>query len=410
MKMGGANLIKHQLYRGRNAELNGLFIYMAVRSFSLSLISIYIPIYLYTTGFGMRGVLAYFFFLYLFESILQTPAIYLIKKYGSRVSLLLSTPVLVINLWMLSSIGKYHWPLWLVALSGASMLSLFWMAYHYDFVKAKTCFKTSREVGVLNIIVAIASALGPLLGGLVAFHLGFSVLFYIPLILLSLGSLVLLYKPRNRTYESDFDFKGVKLSKIKKDLTANFGTGWEAEVTAFYWPLFVFITIGSYQKVGAIITAGLISTILLTLWVAKKSDAGEKKRYIELGGYLSVILYVLQAFIQNVLHVFALDLANNFSRSIKTTPYTAEYYLRATETKPGVYIYLMELSVNIARFLLASFLFLLTFVLTDKGVLIVAFTFAAVGAILVMKMPLSKTDRAELKNQSIKLMPRPVRR
>src|SRR3990172_1971196 len=137
----------------KNRELNELYVSLAIRAFSLSLIGVFFPIYLYKIGYP------------LFSS-----------KYGIKHSILISIPFLIGFFFLLYSIGTYNVPLILLALFDGISTAMFWVPYHIDFAKFSSKKNRGKQIGVAAITASVISVLGPIAGAGILVFAGFKVL------------------------------------------------------------------------------------------------------------------------------------------------------------------------------------------------------------------------------------------
>ena len=63
LHLGGHDLIKYHHFRVKLTELNEMYFIMSARSVALSMIGIFIPIYLYNLGFPLHIIFFYYAFL-----------------------------------------------------------------------------------------------------------------------------------------------------------------------------------------------------------------------------------------------------------------------------------------------------------------------------------------------------------
>jgi hypothetical protein len=167
----------------------------------------------------------------------------------------------------------------------------------------------------------------------------------------------------------------------------------------------------SYESVGAITSAALVVTVVVTYYISKKSDQGKRITYLKIGGLLNGIISIIKAFTASVLQAYGVSVAKSFASSIQAAPFCSEYYIHADEEKRSEYIFLMESAVDLARISFFLLLFGLSFVLPIKTVLVTGLVIGGFGAFLSTIMPPAKCEICgPIKNKRIKLTPRPVKR
>lgn len=411
MKISDTQLLRHHYFRIRYTELNELYLAMSIRSLGGSLIAVFAPIYLYLSGVSIRSLMLYFLMMNLSEAFFEYFSARSIKKFGPKHLIAMSMPIQIIHFWLLYTIPTYHWPLWIVGFMTGFMQAIFWQPYHYDFSRAKHRKKSAREVSKIHIALAILGAIGPLIGGFVASRFGIGYVFATVIVLIGAAIIPLFKTSEKFISPGKFDLKKLKILTIKRDLVSYIGNGWEVTVGTVFWPLFIFFIVKSYETVGALTSIALLISIVITYFVGKGADHQDRQKYIKYGGTFNGLVYLLQTLAYTAIHVMMANLARSFAQSVFTAPFTSEYYLHADEESRSEYMYAMETAIDLGRIFLFGLMYILTFVLATKWVLVTALVFGGIGSFLTTLMPPAKCEICQpIKNKTIKLTPMPVKR
>jgi hypothetical protein len=411
MHQSGHNQIRHHFFRVRYTELNEIFAYMSLRSFAIALISIFIPIYLYKMGFTLAELMLFYVSIYVVELLAEYLVANLIKKVGPKHLMALSIPLLITHFAQLLTLNIISWPILSMGITGGLALSLFWQSYHYDFSRSKHREKTSAEIGKLYIVNAVLGASAPFIGGFIATKFNISWVFTTAIILFIIAVAVLFKTKDNNFRRGTLTLSNIRIREIARDLLAYGGSTIEVSSAGVIWPLFLFLLVKSYESVGAITSAALVVTVVVTYYISKKSDQGKRITYLKIGGLLNGIISIIKAFTASVLQAYGVSVAKSFASSIQAAPFCSEYYIHADEEKRSEYIFLMESAVDLARISFFLLLFGLSFVLPIKTVLVTGLVIGGFGAFLSTIMPPAKCEICgPIKNKRIKLTPRPVKR
>jgi MFS family permease len=401
---GSSQSISHHFWRLKYTELNEIFAFMSLRSFALSLVSIFIPIYLYVSGYGFNGLATFYLVMFTVELIFEFPVAVFIKRFGPKHLIALSTPFLLTHFMMLLTIKNYNWPLWSLAFTGGLSLALYWQSYHYDFSRAKHRKKTSIEIGKLYITVAILGVLAPFVGGLIATKFGIEWVYGAVIIILTSG-IGILFKTTDTNFRpGKLNFGNIKLGEISGDMIAYGGYMIEACASLQIWPLFLFLIVRSYEKVGLVTSTALLVTIITTYYVSKNSDRNGRMQYLRSGGFLSGIVSFLKIFVVSLPQAFGINIFKSFANSIQASPFVSEYYIHADEESRSEYIYLMESANDLSKIFLYGFLLVLLLFLPEDSVIIIGLLMGAIGAFVSMLMPPAKCEICgQIENKKIKL-------
>ncbi len=315
----------------KNRELNELYAAISIRTFAMTLAGIFIPIYLYQIGYSFQSIFLFFAWIAFFNLLSLFPTAKVVSKYGLKHSMLFSMPPLIIFFLMLYSLEIFNWPLWTIAIFGGICTSLYWLAYHTDFVHSSEKKSRGKQIGLSRILMSSAGAIAPLVGGLILTAFGFKVLFIITSLLLLVSTFPLfmskeIHEPAKFSFQNFF--QGHKL----RNISGYMGFGIENRLAAVIWPLFIFVFIleESYLTLGGISTAVFAFTVISTLAISKSSDINRRK-VLKTGSVFTAIIWFAKSFIVTPLQVFIVDSLQGVSRSALHIPFDAINYDKAKE-------------------------------------------------------------------------------
>ena len=342
----------------KNKELSELYASIAIRAFALSLIGIFIPIYLYQTGYSFSAIFLFFAFAAFFKAIFIFPASKISHRFGLKHSMLASMPFLIIALVLLFSVESFYWPLWFIALILGIHSSLFWFSYHTDFSKFSQKKSRGKQVGFSKIMVAISSAFGPITGGLIIAFFGFKFLFVIVSFLL-ISSTFPLFLSKEIHEPVKFSFKGLFKQQKPKNILAYLGKGIEVNIGTIVWPLFVFIVIlgEKYVSLGALSSVVIVFSIATTFIVSKFSDLN-LKGLLKMGSLANSVVWFAKSFVVTPVQVFIADAFYGVSVTSMSISFDAINYNKTNKNNRSKIILERELYISIGG---ALFLFVLSF-------------------------------------------------
>jgi hypothetical protein len=392
---------QHQIFRLKKTELNEIYTVMSIRSFIIGMIGIFIPIYLFTLTHQVRTVILLYLLMNLFEAFLEYPSALILAHLGPKHNIAFSLPILVFHFWQLWTLPVYHWPIWSMALTGALTLALFWEGYHFDFSRSKSKTKATKQVSRMYITIAILSAIAPFIGGTIAAKFGFHALFGLVTALL-LFAVTPLFKGKEQHIHRKFNVLKLRRKKFLGQALSYWGTGIEASTNANFWPLYVFLLVPNYQTIGLVTSTALLLTIFVTYIVGKTADQRGKTSYIKLGSSITAITYFVKAFANDIFQVFGLNLITAVSHPIFASPYICEYYLHADEDYRHEYIFLMELMCDTGRVVFFGILYIASFYLSTKNLLVAGLLLGGASTFLIGLMPDSRCE-ARVDNKEIKV-------
>lgn len=186
-------------------EVAELYIAVAIKTFALSMISIFEPLYLYKLGFSISQILFFYiatYFLYFFIVPLGGK---IINRFGFEHSIFFSIPFCILYFLALYLISIYPFFIFIAPVFSIIYKTLYWLSYHANLSKYGVEEERGKEVGALNVIDLLFGAIGPLLGGLIIVSFGFNILFIIVACILFV-SIIPLFSTKENFVSKDFFF------------------------------------------------------------------------------------------------------------------------------------------------------------------------------------------------------------
>jgi len=345
----------------KNRELNELYASIAIRSFAISLIGIFIPIYLYQIGYSFSLIFFFFALAALFKLFIF-PSAKISYKIGLKHSMLLSMPFLIIFFVLMFSLERFNWSIWFVTIFLGIHTALFWFSYHTDFSKFSIKKSRGKQVGTAKIVVALASVLGPVAGGLILAFFGFKVLFILVSFLL-IASTFPLFLSKEVHEPLKFSLRGFFRKQKIKNVLAYMGNGIESRIGTIIWPLFVFIFIfgEKYVSLGALSSVALTFSVLSTFIISKFSDLN-LKNLIKGGAIFNSVVWFAKSFVVTPVQVFISDAFYGISATSMYISFDALTYNKANKINRANIIIQREVYISLGG---ALFLFVLAF-FTDQ--------------------------------------------
>ena len=343
-----------------NRELNELYITVAIRSFALAMITIFIPIYLLNIGYPLPTVLIFFAIASLTQVVFTMPAASIAAKYGFKHAIFFSTPLLILFYLLLYTQGHVFWILPLLAVIAGISNSLFWLSYHVDFSLFSDKKKRAQEVSFAKVSSLIFHVLGPIVGGFLVVLLGFQFLFVLVSILLLLSVIPLFFSKDVQTTKR-YSIKDVFRGQTKRNFFTFFGCGIDTGVFLVFWPLVVFFAVykNSYTGLGMISSLGLFAAMV---WILIIGRIGNKyQRFmLRIGGVANSVVWMLKTIFLGPIQMLILHPLHGIAQATIAVPFQAITYDKANKSKILKFIMFREMTIHMGR----VFLFLVMAMVT----------------------------------------------
>jgi MFS family permease len=364
---------------------------MAIRTFALSIISIFVPIFLYKIGYSILEIIVFEIVLYAIVFLMFLLGVKLSNKIGIKHTILLSVPFAIATFVILKYLDYGSGLLYLIAAADATSRGLFWAAMHLNFSEASDKKKEGVQVGLFHSISATLAIVAPLVGGLLATYAGFGLTFIIVSVIL-FASAVPLFFTKDRKSTMQYSVKElVNRKHITNDL-AYLGTSFRFVGAGVFWPLFIFISGIKVVAIGSIYTVVHIFRAITTIIVGKSCDKHNKGTFVKIGAIIHGTSIMVRGFVTGIIGVGAVTIWGGIGNPILDVPFEAEVYQQSKKNH-ALEIMIREFYLFIGRLLFLAMCFFLFLVFSVKIAFIVLFIVAGSGSILQMTAELNKKPK-----------------
>jgi len=360
-----------------NRELSEIYLSFMIRSFCISLISIFVPVFFYQQGFPLKAIFGYYVINAFLITIGVPFATKLVGKIGFKRSMMISAPFQIIMLILLQMVNSTSFPIYYIAIFQSITTLLYWPAYEMDFAKSSDKKNRSSEFAVMKIIAFMMTALAPILGAVIIFFFSYNVLFIAVALMLLVAPLPLFM---SKEMHEPFNVKLIDIFKEMrfKRYPAFFSEGILYMAEVIIWPLFIFISLKSVLSVGLINTIMIFLMSLITMAIGRISDNGNKKRLMRVGSFIHSLSWFLRTLIQSISYFAAISAFSGVTYMMVHIPYSARFYNRASKKNMATVIAGREMVQYAGRLFIMLLLyltsdFLLAFIVT--GISTISFIF-----------------------------------
>lgn len=368
--------LKHH-HLSRRGEITAA---LTLKSFGLSFISIFIPIYLYNLGYSLQSILLFFAIDYGTRAILMPFMGVYVSRFGPKHGLILSAVLNVVLIVMLASLDAMRWPLYILAVISGLTAGLHFLSSHIDLALVEGRKNVGRKVGQLTQTVLVATAIGPLLGGYIGSIYGLSVSLVIACAIVMASILPLLANKEPHS-KIRVRFKDFPVRAILPDIVAIAGRGIDNRSANILWPLAIFLILGSIAEVGAF-TSLTFLVVILTARAATRFADIYPRQLIKYGSAGSALLHFGRIAVGGPASVLLINIAEGMAHWIGMIPFQAELIKRARKTDTVIYFTLLEIGNNLVSTLFWMVLIFLSFYLSLEQTLAAGFFLASLGVLL----------------------------
>lgn len=355
---------------------------MSLKTFGVSLVGVFVPAYLYTLGYSLEKILLYFLVRELIELVMVLPTTSAMKWFGVKRTFILGCFLTIGNLYLLYILADSPSVFLATAVAEGLAISLFFLPYHFLFSAAVTKKDGGTQLGLMDIIVCIVAALGPLIGGFIAEATSLQMVLLIALAFVVIATFPLIRSKDNHHLKNVRYIRPLKMLN-SRDSVSNMGFGVTEMVATIIWPLFIYLTVKNFAVMGVIVSISILVVIFMDIIVGKMTDNGGKANLLKYGSYGSAVTHGFRFAGTSVVGIWIINFASDITHTLFRIPWTAEFYMHASAKERASYIAAMEFAVCVGRTALWLCLFVLAGILPEKALFFSAFVLGAMGSLLV---------------------------
>lgn len=374
------------------SELSELYIVAMLRNFSLSMVGIFVPIYILQLGYPLSDVMLFYTIFYS-SGVLGINELTgrLIARFGPKHIMRISFVVHIVFLIMMATLSIYYWPIIFLAVTFRISSVFYYLSHHVDFSKVKHHDHGGKELSYLNILERIGGVTGPLAGGVLATFFGGQVIMFVAAGMLMCSMIPLMLTGEPVKTHQKFRYRDLNFKKAKRALFISAVINTENSIALWMWPAYMsaFIFVSQpYIKLGIVTAIGLSVSILAALVVGRLVDNKKGYELIKVGSIANSLIHVSRLFVTNITGVIFVNTMHDSASVASRMAYFKGFY-DSTDDFPGYRIAYLTLSEN-AMDLMRSIVWagltiaVLVFSNNQQTVLKIGFLIAALCSLLVL--------------------------
>lgn len=350
---------------GHKTSLEALYVTEALRNFGLSLVGVFVPVYIYQLTGNFFWLPAYLIVFSLSVLLFTFPFATVLRRIGIFDSVFLSNVIRLVFLGSLLYAPQFLPLLFFAAVLEGLLIPSYWVPYHFIYSKEGKIGAFGRQIGLMGILATIVAFPAPLLGGLIISQFGFTVLYLLGMAIVLLSSFPLAWGKDHLGVES-FSPGKVVLGMFAKEYRPIFlglaALRVEAVVGGFLiFPIFVYLVANSFTALGGITSALTLVWLLTTGPIGALVDRLGPRKSLWIGAGTTAGFWGVVGFAASIPAVFALALARSvFAPFLGITP-DAVIYTLAQSRKVFEFILQREFSLHFGGLLAAVVIAILWF-------------------------------------------------
>jgi len=276
-------------------ELAEVYTSMTLRSLGFSLMGVFVPVYLYTTGVNLETLFFMFGMFFLMRVPMSFFIARLVGRIGPKHSMAVSTLLLIVFLLVLLTYQQFGWPLLFLMFLFTTSNGLFFISTHIDFSKIKHARHGGKELGWLFIFERVGSAIGPVLGGIIASLFAPEATIVCAIAVLSVSVVPLFFSKEPVKTHQNITFNGFKNRNHVRDFVSLSSFNVVNVANGFIWPLLLvsFILVDdTYVKLGALVGLSMAISLVSARMFGGFIDNKKGGSLLRYGAVMNVVLQI----------------------------------------------------------------------------------------------------------------------
>ncbi len=402
-------MIKRFIYRllvGRHywrevsfSEMAELYTSRVLRTLAVSMVSIFIAIYLYQNGYGLSFIMFYFAGYFALRCFLAWPFAYLVAYIGPKRSSLISNIAYVPALLLFALTPTYGLPAIIgAAIFQALSVTLYDIAYLVNFSKVRDETFTGKELGYMHMLEQVAKGVSPIIGGFTAYWFGPQATLVVASVLFLLAALPLFMSPEPVRTRQRITFHGLGLKRVWGTVVAEMAVGFDFVASGFMWSLLIALTIfgtssnAIYAELGVLWSITLVAGVVAAKIVGLLVDKHRGRELMRVGVIGDSLTHILRLMAGTPFGVLMVNIFNESVTTAYALPLTKAIFAQADDL-PGyriAYMTIVSASAAFGASVYCTIIGIISLFMTEVSTLQLGYVITAVCVfgLLLNRLPL----------------------
>ncbi len=351
---------KIERFLNPRTDLGLIYRHLTIQSFAVSLIYIFIPVYLLSIGFELVQVFMFLLVEWTVFGLFAPVYAKIIHRAGLKEVILARIPMFILLLVLLvllrtsPFLQEFYYVI--AALSGFSG-SLYTLSLTSLFAKSMGNGNHGEKTGKFIALPKITSVLGPLAGGIITTYFGFAALFIFTAFLLVLSFIPISLIRKNIDHPA-FKFRIFKKFRTNiREFLLLMSYGIRSMALFIILPIAIYLSSGSILSLGFIVSILYLIGALFTVYLGKLTDRHGARAVIRPGILITALFFLaLGCLLEHDIFIY-LSIFSGIIGIVMDIPYESHLYeLSRKSRSPLEFLAFKEFSLAFGRLLLFGLL------------------------------------------------------
>ncbi len=341
------NFVHSMVYIKPNRELKQLYLFVIIRSLAISLISVFVPLYLYRElGYSITSIAMFYIVYSLTFGLFVLIAAKIISRIGVKHTILLSSPLYIAYFIMLYFLKTKPELFYATATMVGLAASFYWLAFHIEFAWFSDRKHRGGELSVWYSLAIGVSLAGPFIGGMILTLYNFSMLYLIASIVY-IFSVVPLFVSKDYKTSYSFSMRYIMDKEHIKDGMSFLALGIKDISLFVFWPIFVYLILRDYMSIGLLFSTSTAASIAVVFVYGFISDRYNRRGVLRVGAMADAVVWFVKGFVSTVLQVFSIEILGAATHHSMNVPFNAMVYDKTR--KHAEYLIFREMFISLGR-------------------------------------------------------------
>lgn len=360
-------------------EREHLFFATAAWWFGIGLIQIFVPIFLWSTGFSLAQIFLFFAIQCGVRALSVPLSLESSGKIGAKHVLSISLIFPLLFYLVFSKIPDIPNYFYLAAILMGLAQGYGWPAYHLHTSKITPDNNRGKTLAVIIILQIVTLAAAPAVGGYVIENFGIPNLIWTAAILFSFSAIVLI-NTKEIFSRHRLNTKLLGFRKVSRDAVANGFFNIRSEMSFVIWPLFMFTIIPGFKNIGFVEGLGTFFSIVAVYALGRLLDRGQRKRLLIWTSMLYIPVSIARILAFNPISLIILHIVYRIANRANGLVWISIFHSNLSRHPRVEYLFWVE-TIGAAMLTIAMFAFIfIAQVFEFKTTLIIAIIFGSLCA------------------------------
>ncbi len=357
-----------------NNDINEVYASISIRTLFSSMVSIFIPIFLFISGFPLYLIPLF----YLVRAVAGIP----LCKASEILSGIFKPPILIAissvifsaSLMGINYISMDAAVIAILAVGFEASDLLFWVPFHNIFAATSSRRKMDKEFGTWQSLASFAPLVSPAIAAIIIILFGYNMLFALASAGMLISAVPLFFIKHQPNIKP-------RMNSIAQTSTKFLAEGVRVDGLNVYWPILIFIVLGSIEALGEIFTVTSLSAAVAMLLIGYVDNDKLHELLKKIGGALHSTTIFIRVFMNNFAAILITMIGATVTNSALVSPYFVEFYKEIK--RDDAVLMRREVDLRKGR-IIANILFLVLLWIFPQSMLFTIFFLAISPASIIM--------------------------